>query len=169
MNQDDIQKAIEAAYEAKTEAIVKTVKAELEKVYQDKVTTLEAQVAELSKSEQEQREKREEREYLEKAMVFKCFPTTTSDLGSMLRQLSKSVDKEAYDKWEALLKAADAQLFTAGLFSEIGTAQSAEEVLLVEKVQKDAKEKGFEAAVLSLSNEDQARLLAESRARAGGK
>ena len=171
MNSDDIQKAIEAAYEAKTEAIVKSVKTELEKAYEAKVTALETQVADLSKEATDQRDKREEREFLEKAMTFRCFPVSYTELGGMLRQLHKSVDKEAYEKWEATLKAADAQLFTAGLFNEMGPARTADEVVLEERVEKIAKEKNvsYKEALEALTPAEQTQMLREAQARAGGR
>lgn len=168
MTQDDIQKAIEAAYEAKNETLVKSVKAELEKAYQDKVTALETQVESLSKEATDQRDQREEREFLEKAMTFRCFPVQYTELGGMLRQLHKSLDKEAYEKWESVLKAADAQLFTSGLFNEMGTTRTADEVVLEEKAERIAKEKGIplKEALLGMDRTEQLKLLRENQ---GGK
>ena len=163
MTKDDLQKAI-------TDGVA-MVKADLEKSYQEKVSTLETQVADLSKEATDQRDKREEREFLEKAMTFRCFPVEYTELGKMLRQLNKSMDKDAYEKWESVLKAADAQLFTAGLFSEMGTARTADEVVLEERVEKIAKEKNvsYKEALLTLSPAEQTQMLRETQARAGGK
>ena len=171
MTQTDLQKAIEAAQEAKLDALLEKAKTEVEKAYQAKVTALETQVSDLSKEATDQRDKREEREFLEKAMTFRCFPVSYTELGGMLRQINKSLDKEAYEKWEAVLKAADAQLFTAGLFNEMGTARTADEVVLEERVEKIAKEKNvsYKEALEALTPAEQAQMLRESQARAGGR
>ncbi len=163
MTKDDLQKAI-------TDGVA-MVKADLEKAYQAKVTTLETQVADLSKEATDQRDRREEREFLEKAMTFRCFPIEYTELGKMLRQLNKSMDKDAYEKWESVLKAADAQLFTAGLFNEMGTARTADEVVLEERVEKIAKEKNvsYKEALEALTPTEQLQMLRESQSRAGGK
>jgi len=169
MTKDDLQKAIEAAQEAKMDALLEKAKTELEKAYEAKVKTLETQVSDLSKEATDQRDKREKREFLEKAMTFRCFPVSYTELGGMLQQLHKSVDKEAYEKWEATLKAADAQLFTAGLFNEMGTARTADEVVLEERVEKIAKEKNvsYKEALEALTPAEQTQMLRESQARAG--
>ncbi len=163
VTKDDIQKAITDG--------VSVIKADIEKAYQEEITALKGQVESLSKEATDQRDQREEREFLEKAMKFRCFPVAYTELGGMLRQLNKAMDKESYEKWEAVLKAADAQLFTAGLFNEMGTAQTAEEVLLEERIEKIAKDKGIplKDAVLSLTPDEQRRLVVDARAKAGGK
>ena len=171
MTQADLQKAIEAAQEAKLDTLLEKAKTELEKAYQAEVTTLKTQVADLSKEATDQRDKREEREFLEKAMTFRCFPVTYTELGGMLRQLHKSIDGDAYAKWESVLKAADAQLFTAGLFNEMGTARTADEVVLEERVEKIAKEKNvsYKEALEALTPAEQTQMLREAQARAGGR
>ena len=169
MTQADLQKAIEAAQEAKLDALLEKAKTELEKAYQVEVTALKTQVADLSKEATDQRDRREEREFLEKAMTFRCFPVAYTELGGMLRQLNKAVDKDAYEKWESVLKAADAQLFTAGLFNEMGTARTADEVVLEERVEKIAKEKNvsYKEALEALTPAEQTQMLREAQARAG--
>jgi hypothetical protein len=131
-NLDAIQKAVEEKYEAKMEALQKQV--DSAQAYAD-----------------EQTEKAERREYLEKAMGMRTLPLATSDLGNLMYNVAKSVPAEEYEKVEALLKAADAQLGAAGIFGEMGTSRTPEQVELEDKVEKAATEKSYKEALLGES------------------
>jgi ABC-type transporter MlaC component len=78
--------------------------------------------------------------------------------------VAKSVPAEEYEKVEALLKAADAQLGAAGIFGEMGTSRTPEQVELEDKVEKAATEKSYKEALLELDGTDQQRLLKEMQA-----
>lgn len=123
----------------------------------------EATQAKLEKAEQEaatEREKREQREWLEKATQYQVLPVGRDELGKHLHAFAKALDQEQMDWLTELLKATDATLFDAGLYYEKGTSQAAEQLPIIQKVQKDAEESGdLRAALLNLPAAEQRQLL----------
>lgn len=138
-----------------------------------KVETLETESAELktqlAKAQEDLAKAAEEKtriEWIEKADVCKSLPVKKDDLGSRLAKL----DKETADWFYAVLKAADKMLADAGVFAEVGTTESGPSTMN-EKIQSVMKSenKSFEDALLSLSNDEQSKYIAETRKHSGGK
>lgn len=159
--------AIEKAHQAQIEALQKS----MEEKYESQITGLNSRVEKAEQEREAAKEEAEVRAFIEKAgLTFRALPLSANKVGAMLHKLSKGVDEATYAEVESLLKSVDAQVFTAGLFGEIGTSRTPEEEALEDKVAKAAAEgKDPGAALLSLSVEEQRKLLAEERARVGGK
>lgn len=131
----------------------------LQKANEDMKTELE-KAKEIASNEKEAREKRE---YLEKAYTLKAFPVSYAELGDFLHKVSKSMPDE-YNWLFELLKTADTQLGAAGIFNEMGTTKTPEELEIEQKVEKAVSEgKSPKEAVLSLSKAEQQQMLDESR------
>ena len=75
------------------------------------------------------------------------------------------MEKEDFDWFIALLKAADEQLAMAGIFNERGTTLTPGNIEVEEKVLKQAEEDeiSIDEAMLKLSREEQESLLKVSR------
>lgn len=159
-----IQKAHLKAIEEAHQAQITTLQKAMEEKYEGKITSLLERV---EKAEQEKDQAR----FIEKAhQTYRALPLGASQVGNLLYKLNKGLDEATYGEVESLLKALDQQAFTAGLFGEIGTSRSPEEEALEDKVAKAAAEgKNPAEALLNLSPEEQRKLLAEERARVGGR
>lgn len=120
----------------------------IEKAHKDKI---EALAVELEKAKDE----RERREWLEKAQSMPAVPVKAEELAEKLHALAKS-DGDLAGWFEATLKAVDAQLRDAGLYKEVGTSQEGEELSLVEKATKLAKEQDIplKEALLQVNPEE---------------
>lgn len=177
--QAELEKAAETETPAKEEtppetptedsAILKRLD-EMEKARESEISLLqkanEDMKAELEKAKEiasNEKEAREKREYLEKAYTLKAFPVSYAELGDFLHKVSKSMPDE-YNWLFELLKTADTQLGAAGIFNEMGTTKTPEELEIEQKVEKAVSEgKSPKEAVLSLSKAEQQQMLDESR------
>lgn len=157
---------VAAVVKAQTEAIfdkqLERVKGELEKQYEKRLTELQERVEKAEEREQEAVEKRQQREWLEKAMDYQSLPVSRTELGEKLYALAKAAPDDI-EWWEATLQAVAKQLFAAGVFNEMGTSKVPEQVELEEKVVKAQAEGNPREALLSLSEDEQTRLLEQSR------
>lgn len=130
--------------------------------YEAQLTDLQGRVEKAEQDAQTQLEKRQQREWLEKATNFRVFPVSRAELGEKLFALAKALPDDI-NWWVEALKAADQQMFAAGLFNEMGTSRIPEEVALEEKVEKAQEEGDPAKALLDLSREEQEQLLRQSR------
>lgn len=146
----EIQKAHEAALAAQVEAI--------EKKYESKLSELEKKAQEAEAEVQKATESRERREWIEKADEMSLGLSVNRDeLGAFLYEVSKAMPADKVEWLTGVLKAADHGLVEAGLFNEIGTSRTPEQVEPVEKAEKIAKEQNIPLAeaLLQLSPEEQ--------------
>lgn len=89
-----------------------------------KADALEKKNEALEKDLKIERDQRVLKEFQDKAKTFKHLGANTEELASVMKTLSET-NKEAYDKIEGVLKAADAQIAQgADLYREIGTRGS---------------------------------------------
>jgi hypothetical protein len=120
----------------------------------------------LEKAQQEaeaEREARQKEVYLQKARGFQAIGIDVEELSDQLLYLAK-MDEERAAWWEETLKALDAQLVEAGLFSELGTAERPETTSVLEKAQALATEgKSFRDALLELDPNEAEKYLREVR------
>jgi len=146
------------------EALLKQQKIE----FDGQVTKLETELAKANeraeKAEQyadTQTEQAERQAHVQKALAYKALPVGEANLGDLLYRLNKGLDEETFKEVEALLQAADKQAWTAGIFKEMGTARSPEQVTLESKVEKMVKDEGisYADALLKLSPEEQMQLM----------
>jgi len=142
----DIQKSLETKYE------------DVIKGLQEKVTSLEQESAGTKKVA-------EQKEFVQKARDFRALPGKYPEMGEKFYNLSKSSEKEDFDWLMALLKAADEQLFVAGIFNERGTTLTPANIEVEAKVLKQAEDEKIpiDEAMLKLSREDQESMLEVSR------
>ncbi|MEI7668261.1 MAG: hypothetical protein WCI62_04655, partial [Erysipelotrichaceae bacterium] len=66
---------------------------------------------------------RVETEYIAKAAEFEGLSISAEDLGPVLKSIAMAVP-EAYEKLEAVLKAANQAIISGGMFTEIGTTST---------------------------------------------
>jgi len=142
----DIQKSLEIKYE------------DVIKGLQEKVTSLEQESTDTKKVA-------EQKEFVQKARDFRALPGKYPEMGEKFYNLSKSSEKEDFDWWMALLKAADEQLAMAGIFNERGTTLTPANIEVEAKVLKQAEDEkiSIDEAMLKLSREDQESMLQVSR------
>ena len=147
----DLQKAYEASLE------------EIKKANEELKKSNEGMQAKLEKAEADaklEKEEREKREYIEKAAEFRALPVQYNELGAELHSMAKAMPKEEYEWVFALLKAVDNQLGAAGIFNEMGTTSTPEELEAVDKINKAVAEgKDPKEALLSLSKAEQEEVL----------
>lgn len=98
-----------------------------------------------------------------KAETLMRLPVSSTDLAEILIKAQDGMPDEDYAKLEALLGAADRQLYQSSLYAEIGSARTPAQVAIEDAVAKAAKEKDvtFEEALMDLPPEKQAELLKE--------
>lgn len=146
------------------EALLKQQKAEMDA----QVIRLETDLAKANERAQKaeqyadgQTERAERREMVQKALTYKAVPLDKNKLGDLLYRLNKGLDTDTYQEVETLLAAMDKQAWTAGLFKEMGSARTPEQLDLEDKVERIRKEQkiSYEDALLSLSPEEQIRLM----------
>lgn len=115
---------------------------------------------------------RRKTEAIQKAQTLLRLPVAVTDLADLLVKAEDSLDKEDFAKLDALLGAADRQLYQAGIFGEMGTVRSPEQVTIEEAVAKAAQAEGSnpEDALLNLPQDKQALLQKEwdEQSRSGG-
>lgn len=159
------QEAHLAAMEKAHKEQIELMKQQMENQYKSQIESLADRVEKAEARTQAADEARAKQVMLEKASEFRAFPTTYAELGDKLYKLSTVLEPEDFQWWEATLKAADQQLWTAGVFAEMGTSRSPEIITLEDKVVKAQKEEGKSAAeaLTSLSVSEQRQLLAEIR------
>jgi len=75
----------------------------------------------LEKVIKEEREIRLNKEFADKASAMKNLPGDKADIATVMKAASESMDKETYDKFEGILKGADAALKESALLKETGT------------------------------------------------
>lgn len=148
------------------EALLKQQKAEFDKEVSGLKTDLEKANERAEKAEQfadGQTEKAERQAMLQKALDYRAIPVKPNELGDLLYTLSKKLEGEEYEQVEAILKAADKQAWTAGLFKEAGTSRTPEEVDAEAKIEKMMADEGIEYkdALLKLSPAEQVELMGE--------
>lgn len=155
----------EELHKTQLEAVSKS----LEEKYQKVIEGLTEQVDNLSKKSQASEEEVERREMIAKASMYRMFPVPATELANMMLRLKKS-DPDGFDKWEALIKAADNQLGASALFGEIGSSRTPEEVELLDAAMKKSQDEGISLkdAMLSMPAYKQQELLEKSRQRAKG-
>lgn len=85
-----------------------------------------------------ERDERLTREYIAKAEQFKALPVNPPEFGVVLKGLFEKAPEEAA-KVSEILKAADAQLEKSGIFKEIGSAASGENLTAYQQLQGIAK------------------------------
>lgn len=151
--------AIQKAHEAQMEAVIKS----MAEKYETQLTTLAERVEKAETERTQAEDKRQEREYIEKAQNFRALPLSYVEVGQMLYTLAKSVETAEFEKWYSLLKSVDHQLGAAGIFAEMGTSRTPEQVAIEDKVIKATDPV---AAMLNLSEAEQIELLDAMR---GGK
>lgn len=163
--------ALEAIQKAHLKAIEETHRAQIENLHKSMEEKYEGKIASLVERVEKAEQDKELAKFIEKAgQTYRALPLSAREVGGLLHKLSKGLDEGTFGEVESLLKSLDQQAFTAGLFGEIGTSRSPEEEALEDKVAKSASEgKDPAQALLSLSTEDQRKLLAEERARVGGR
>ena len=83
--------------------------------------TLMKKNEDLEKIIKDEREIRLKKEFADKAAAFKNIPGEKADLAHVMKTASETMDKETYDKFEGLLKGADAALKESALLKEAGT------------------------------------------------
>lgn len=137
----------------------------LETKYEDKIKGLEDKVVTLEKKNADTEEAAEMKEFVQKARDFRALPGKYPEMGEKFYNLSKSSEKEDFDWLMALLKAADEQLFVAGIFNERGTTLTPANIEVEEKLLKQAEDEEIplDEAMLKLSREDQESMLKVSR------
>lgn len=171
VNLDALQ-AVQMAHLAQLEKVhnaqIEAVEKRLEEKYQAQLENLAQRVEKAEQLEKAATDARVKREFVEKAIAYRAIPMKADTLGDLLYKANKALDPADYDQLEALLKAADNHLAMASIFSEIGKAQTPEEVALEAKIEKAAAELNGDvgAALLSLSEAEQLELAAQMR---GGK
>ncbi len=146
----EMQKTVQEMADAKHEATIKSL--------QDKVITLEKKNADTEEST-------ERAELVERARDFRALPGKYPEMGKRFYTLKKSLEKDDFEWWIALLKATDEQLFVAGIFNERGTTLTPDNIKVEEKLLKQAEEDDIpiDEAMLKLSREDQESMLEVSR------
>ena len=160
---------VEVPEEKRTEpnlaAQLADIQKSLETKYEDKIKGLEDKVVTLEKKNADTEEAAEMKEFVQKARDFRALPGKYPEMGEKFYNLSKSSEKEDFDWLMALLKAADEQLFVAGIFNERGTTLTPANIEVEAKVLKQAEDEKIpiDEAMLKLSREDQESMLEVSR------
>lgn len=109
--EDDVEKAL-----SKADPAVKALIAKMQK-------TTESRIAKAEKMAAEEREQRLTREFTDIAKTLPMINDNPDDLGGLLKELSKQAPTLA-PKVQSLLKAANEQIRTANVFTEIGKRAS---------------------------------------------
>lgn len=157
--------AMQAAWTAEREALVKSAKQEVETQYQAEITDLKSRVEKAEQDKAVEVEAREKGQFIEKAMAFRALPVSHVEAGDLLYKAHKSLDPETYEKLESLIKATDSMIGGSQLFAEFGRAGSTLEVSLDDEVKAIAKAQNipYEEALVKLPVHKQLQLLGEMR------
>ena len=97
---------------------------------------------------------------IRKAEELRMMPVPSTDLAELLMKAEDGMEKKDFEKLEALLKATDAQLFVSGVYGEIGTSRSPEQVTIEDKVKKAAQgDISYEEALQGLPEAEKLQLV----------